>query len=317
MPPLSSTRHYPLSKLYKEPLLHFLVGGLALFAVYGIVGGGGSEVGEDVIVVDRDALLTFVQYRTKAFEPSVAAARLDALSEPELERLIADYVREEVLYREALALGLDRDDYIIRRRMVQKLEFITEGFAEATSPIDDADLLRYFEANKADYYVDPHVTFTHVFFSTEARTREEARRLADEKLGELNANHVHFSDAPKHGDRFLYHVNYVERTPEFVASHFGPEMTGALFKQHPDETTWLGPFDSSYGVHLVMLTANRAGRDAVIEEVKERVVEDAKMALTRERLTDAIDDIVDAYDVRVVYGSSAVEDAPAERESSP
>lgn len=286
--------------------------------LYGLVHGRGDlETDSDVVVVDRDTLLTFVQYRTKAFEPSAAAARLDAMSEAELERLIADYVREEVLYREALALGLDRDDYIIRRRMVQKVEFIAAGFAEATSTIDDPALVRYFDANKADYYVEPSVTFTHVFFSAEKRTRDEAQKLAEKKLAELNDNDVHFSEAPQHGDRFLYHVNYVERTPDFVASHFGVEMASALFDLQPDETTWVGPFDSSYGVHLVMLTGNQAGRDSTLEEIKERVIADASRDRIRERTTDAIDDIVDGYDVRVDYDPFADQGSPNARELTP
>ena len=129
--------------------------------------------------MDQDALLTFIQYRIKAFNPDLAAEKLGSLSDEELQRLIDDYVREEVLHREALALGLDEDDYIIRRRLVQKLEFITEGFAEAGADVDDAALQRYFDANKADYYVEPYVTFAHVFFQTENRPREQARALKD------------------------------------------------------------------------------------------------------------------------------------------
>jgi len=289
-----------------------------LFVLFGLVNLTTEDDGDPkVIVVDRDALLTFVQYRTKTFEPSVAEARLDKLSEEELERLIDDYVREEVLHREALALGLDRDDYVIRRRLVQKVEFITEGFAEASSAVDDAALHRYFEANKDDYYVEPYVTFTHVFFETEDRSREEARALAKKKLTELNRDEVLFSDAPQHGERFLYHVNYVERTPEYVASHFGVEMEKAVFELAPDDEVWVGPFDSPYGVHLVMLTTNEPGREPTLEEIKGRVIDDARRAAVRERTAEAIGDIVDAYDVRIVYQHDERPDAGVERAATP
>ena len=254
-----------------------------------------------MITVDQEALLTFIQYRIKAFNPDLAKKKLNALSDEELQRLIDDYVREEVLHREAIALGLDDDDYIIRRRLVQKLEFITEGFAEAGADVDEAAVQRYFDANNADYYVEPYVTFTHVFFQTEDRPREQARALAEKELQKLNRNGVPFSDAPQHGDRFLYHVNYVERTPDYVGSHFGPPMTRALFELEPNDFVWRGPFDSPYGVHLVLLTTNEPGREPELAELEGRVREDARRARVREETEAAIADVVDAYDVRVVY----------------
>lgn len=305
-----------LKGLLKEPLVHFLAAGLGLFVLFGLVNRGTDADGDSkVIVVDRDALLTFVQYRTKTFEPSVAAARLDKLSAEEFGQLIDDYVREEVLHREALALGLDRDDYIIRRRLVQKVEFITKGFAEATAGVDEPALARYFDANKDDYRVEPYVTFTHVFFDVEDRPRDEARTLAKKKLEELNREAVPFSDAPQHGERFLYHVNYVERTPEFVASHFGVEMADALFDLPADDDKWVGPFDSPYGVHLVMLTTNEPSREPALEEIKRRVVDDARRASIRERTDAAIAGVVDEYDVRIVYRHRKRDDAGTEKEA--
>lgn len=271
-----------------------------MFVLFGI-SHDQTEADEKVIAVDHDALMTFIQYRTKAFDPVLAEQRLRALTDSELQLLIDDYVREEVLFREAMALGLDENDYVIRRRLVQKLEFITEGFAESSVEVDDAAVRRYFDANKEDYYVEPYVTFTHVFFGTEHRSREQAHALAEKKLSELNRTGAQFSDAPKHGDRFLYHLNYVERTPEYVASHFGPAMAEAIFALEPNDFVWRGPFDSPYGVHLVMLITNEPGREPELSEIEGRVREDAKRAMIRDKTEEAIDDIIDAYDVRVTY----------------
>ena len=290
-----------MQRFLKEPLVHFLAAGLALFVLFGLVNRDGPEADRNVVIVDQDALLTFVQYRIKAFNPALAEKRLSSLSNEELQQLIDDYVREEVLHREALQLGLDEDDYIIRRRLVQKLEFITEGFAEAGAEVDQSALRRYFDANEGDYYVQPFVTFTHVFFDTENRPREEAREAAEKKLVELNREGVPFAEAPQHGDRFLYHVNYVERTPEYVASHFGVPMAKAVFELEPNDLMWKGPFDSQYGVHLVMLTTNEPGRDPELSELEGRVREDARRAMIREETETAIADVVAEYDVRVVY----------------
>ena len=290
-----------MKRFLREPLLHFLLAGLGLFVLFGVVNPGENDSDPNVVLVDRDALLTFIQYRIKAFNPALAEQKLEAMSGEELEQFIDDYVREEVLHREALLLGLDEDDYVIRRRLVQKLEYITEGFAEGSADVDEAAVQRYFDANKADYFVEPYVTFTHVFFQTEDRPREEAQALAKKELAKLNRDAVPFSDAPQHGDRFLYHVNYVERTPDYVGSHFGPPMASALFALEPNEFVWRGPFDSAYGVHLVLLTTNEPGREPELAELRDRIHEDARRAMIREETESAIAEVVEAYDVRVVY----------------
>jgi hypothetical protein len=301
-----------LKHLLKDPLLHFLAAGVGLFVLFGVINEDDADDDPEVVVVDHDALLTFVQYRLKAFNPDLAEKKLQALSDEELDRLIDDYVREEVLHREALALGLDEDDYVIRRRLVQKLEFITEGFAEASVVPDDAALQRYFDANKADYYVEPFVTFTHVFFDAEDQPRDEVRAKAEAKLVELNREGTPFSDAPKHGQRFLYHVNYVERTPEYVVSHFGAPMAKALFELQANDLVWKGPFDSPYGVHLVLLITNEPGREPELSEIAERVREDWRRAMIREETDEAIAGIVESYDVRVRYERPSKSDESAQ-----
>lgn len=290
-----------MTTLVKEPLVHFLGAGLGLFLLFGLASRGERNDDPNLVTVDHDALLTFIQYRIKAFDRDLAEEKLISLSDEELQRLIDDYIREEVLHREAMQLGLDQDDYVIRRRLVQKLEFITEGFVEGTAEIDEAAIRRYFDANKADYYVEPHVTFTHVYFDTEDRPRDQVRAVAEKKLAELNRDGVPFTDAPQHGDRFLYHVNYVERTPEYVASHFGVPMAQALFELQPNDLIWRGPFDSPYGVHLVMLITNQPGREPELAEIEGRVREDARRAMIREKTEATIAEIVTTYEVRVAY----------------
>lgn len=288
-----------MGKLLRDPLSHFLLGGLLIFLVVSALGGGdGASPHPDVIVVDRAVLLDFAQKRSKAFDPELAARRLDGLSDAEYERLVEDYVREEALHREALALGLDRDDYVLRRRLVQKLEFIAQGFAEAGSEVDEEELGRFFASHADDYQLEPSISFVHVFFDAERRGRAEARAEAEASLARLVEEGVGFTDAPGWGDRFLYHVNYVERTPDYVGSHFGPVMGRTLFALDPDPTSWRGPFDSPYGSHLVLLVARTLGRTPSLDEVRGRVEEDARRARTRERSEAAVAAIVARYEVR-------------------
>ena len=288
-----------MKKLLREPLVHFLAIGVGLFVLFDLVAPEDSNLDSKTIVVDRDALLTFVQFRSKAFNPEVAAARLDALGDAELSMLIDDYVREEALHREALALGMDQNDYVIKQRLIQSLQFITNGFVSAAVDVSDEEIAEYYEANRDDYYVDPYITFTHVYFSSDRHGREQARKLADAKLAELNTEQVPFSESTRHGDRFLYNVNYVERTEDFVGSHFGRPMAAELFALEADDGRWHGPFESAYGFHLVMVTRRTEGFYPPLEQVADSVREDALRIKLDEQNERAVQAIVDTYDIRM------------------
>ena len=291
--------------LVKQPLLHFLLIGFALFALFELTSAGDpAETDPKTVVVDRETLLQFMQFRSKAFDRKRFEKELDRMPEEQRRRLEEDFIREEVLHREALALGLDREDYVIRRRLVQKLDFITQGFANAALELSREDVVRYFEEHRDDYYVQPHVTFTHVFLDTEKHGQQKALELAQAKLAELRENGAGFTEAPSHGDRFLYHVNYVERVPEFVASHFGPEMARAVFEMEPDDAAWHGPLPSPYGYHLVMLTARRGGRTPEVDEIYGRVEQDTRHGRVRVTKEKAIQEIIKTYDVQVVRGDA-------------
>jgi hypothetical protein len=287
-----------MKKILEDPLPHFLVLGLGLFVLFDLVASDEAAYDSKVIDVDRDSLLTFVQYRSRAFEPQAAAARLDGLSDDDLERLIADFVREEALHREAKALGVDKNDYIIKRRMIQSIEFITDGFVTAVVDVSDDVIAAHYEANREDYYINPYVTFTHVFFDGERHNRNEALALATAKLEELNEQQVPFSNAPRHGDRFPFFVNYVERDPQFVASHFGMPMAEDVFALESSDSTWHGPYESEYGMHLVLMTRKAEGRYPELAEIEAGVRDDAEREAIAKLKDQAIQAIVDTYEVR-------------------
>lgn len=288
-----------MKKIIREPLVHFLAIGLGLFVLYGAVAPEDAGLDSRTIVIDRNALLTFVQFRSKAFNPEIAASRLDALDEQQLKLLIDDFVREEALHREALSLGMDQNDYVIKQRLIQSIQFITNGFVTAAVDVSDEDVAAYYEANKDDYYIDPYVTFTHVFFSSDRHGAGEARKLAEAGLVQLNENRVPFSESMRHGDRFLYNVNYVERTEDFIGSHFGQSMAAAIFELEPDNRTWQGPLESAYGFHLVMLSNRTNGSYPALSEIEGAVRDDALRIAINEQNELAVDAIVDTYDVQV------------------
>ncbi len=287
--------------MLRDPLAHFLLLGLGLFLLFEMVASDEAAYDSKVIDVDREALFTFVQYRSRAFQPQAAAARLDGMSEDEVERLVRDYVREEALHREALALGMDKNDYIIKRRMIQSIEFITDDFANVAVDVSDEDVRAYFDANRQGYYIEPFVTFTHVFFDAERRGRDESRALATTRLAELNQQRVPFNEGPRHGDRFAFFVNYVEHDPQFIASHFGMPMAEAVFALEASDSTWAGPFESEYGAHLVMLTRKAEGRYPDLAEVEPSVRDNVQREAIRSIKDEAIQRIVDTYEVRRSY----------------
>ena len=105
----------------------------------------------------------------------------------------------------------------------------------------------------------------------------------------------------QHGDRFLYHLNYVERVPEYVESHFGSGMAKQLFSLTPDELSWHGPYQSPYGYHLVMVVDRREGRYPELDEIHDRVLADARSYMVKENVEEAIKKLIGSYQVDILY----------------
>jgi len=299
-----------MKRLLKDPLLHFVVLGLGLFLLYQF---SDRQADDDEILIDRDALLRHLQYQSVAFDRVQFELFLDDMSARETADLIVEAAREEILYREALAMELDRDDYIIRSRLVQKLRYLAEGFAGDADVLSEEDIEAYFEANRDTYEFDPFITFTHVFFNAEQRGWDEARELAEAKLQELNDSSVPFDGSSAHGDRFPYFVNYIERPPQLIASHMGGVMSDALFQLPADDAQWRGPFESRFGTHLVLIAGQQPRRMPSFDEVRERVAADAQAARDRYLTDAAIDEIVSRY--TIVIGAD-LQDGGAEGEVS-
>ena len=286
--------------LLKEPLLHFMIVGLILFLAFEFAAQEEVINEDDRIIVDRESLITFMQYRSKVFERERIEQALDGLSEDELQSLIDDYVKEEALYREAKALNLDKNDYSSRQRLIRQLEFINQGFLSATISLTEEDLRLFLDANPDRYYEPGTITFTHVFYNTDRHGAEKALALAKEKLLELDEYNVQFHQALSHGDRFLYHRNYVNKNTEEIGSHFGEEMQESVFALDADDQRWNGPFQSEYGYHLVMVTRKIEGYLPPLEEILPRVEQDTAQARLNEELDKINQAIVDAYEVDVV-----------------
>ena len=288
-----------MRSILRDPLTHFLIAGIILVSVQrGIGGPGVARDDSQLITVNHDALLTFLQYRNQAFDRTSARAEWEAMSSAERRALTDAYIREEVLYREAHKLGVEGGDYVIKKRMIQRLEFVL-GSESTETPLSDAEVVTYFETHRDDYLVEPSITFAHVYFDASTHGRAATHALAQATLERLMNEGKSFGDAARYGDRFPYLVNYVERTPDYVASHFGERLAGQVFALEPSKTIWRGPFESAYGLHVVMVVANHRRRWPRLEEIADHVRADAERARSEQGMQNATRALLKNYTVNI------------------
>jgi hypothetical protein len=290
----------PLARIVRDPLTHFLAAGALLFAGYAVLHprAAGGEGDGRTIVVDREALVSFMQYQSAAFQPRYFEAQFAALTPAARQALIDKYVQEEALVREGGAMGLDKGDYVIRRRMIQKMTYLMDDVATETFAPSDADLQHYFQAHPDAYRGPATVTFTHVFVDNEVRHPEGAQKAAEALKAKLEQRGARFNDAPAYGDRFAYLQNYVERTPDFVGSQFGTGFAGALAKLQPSDH-WQGPVRSDYGWHLVLLTERKPAQMPRFTDVREQVKDDLLRDTLSGHRRKEIADLVGRYRVEL------------------
>lgn len=288
-----------LQTIVKEPLLHFLGLGFCLFLIYGAVNEETATDNPDQIIVDRGMILTFMQYRAKAFKADAFESRLNSMSVKQRQQLIDDYVQQETLYREAKALQLDKNDAVARGRLIQQMRYLTQSVITAGMRFSDEELQTYLSEHEDRYTESAMATFTHVFISTAKRDADEARLLADQQLEQLNQQQIPFHKAVGYGDRFLYHRNYVKKDAELIASHFSDELQKAVFSVSASDQIWRGPYRSPYGYHLVLVTQQIPEHKPALSEVKGRVAQDLMQQRRQEQLDKAIKLMVANYDVEI------------------
>jgi parvulin-like peptidyl-prolyl isomerase len=282
-----------LARMLKEPLLHFVVLGALIFVIHALVGEPGTGDGEHRIVVDRAALLHYLQHQPPAVEPASVAMRLDAMDALQRSALVAAYVREEALYREGLRMKLDTDDYDIRTRIVQKVEFLLDSLVAADSEPTDAELEAFFDTRRDAYTQDAAYTFTHIFFDAQdgmdaARSRAEAVLAAREAIA--------FEDAEQHGDPFPLLRNYVDRTASFVTNNFSGAFVEQLDALTPSDR-WQGPLESRHGWHLVSLRARSEAAMPAFADVRARVLDDYRRATRAGKRAEAEQRVIAEYAV--------------------
>ena len=236
--------------LWREPLLHFLVIGTILFGVYQWTSG--EEAPADEIVVSSGQIASLEAIFSQTWQRPPTAK--------ETQALVDEYIRDEVLYREGVAMGLDRDDAIVRRRIRQKMEFVADLSADV--PPTDAEL-RAFVADHPDRFSgEPRVSFEQVYLpaGAQAAKEEEVERL---RLA-LNAG---TADASTAGSPFLAGSDFRDLGRSEVAQTFGADFAARVIDAAPG--AWQGPVTSGYGTHLVRISERTEAREPPFEQVRD------------------------------------------------
>jgi PPIC-type PPIASE domain len=282
-----------MRRLLREPLLHFLILGAALFTAYGLINGRGD--GKDSIIVTAAQIDHLATGFTRSWRRPPTA--------DELQDLVSNYVREEIYYREAKQLALDRDDPIIRRRLQQKLEFVLEDATERKEP-SDADLSAFLSAHPERFRVGRTVTFTQIYF--DPANHADAENTATELLGQLNAQGTGQNTSTL-GDRFVLGAAFDALPVSEIAKLFGQVFAEGIAKL--DAGTWEGPIKSGYGTHLVLVQERTSGRVPGLDEVREKVSRDWKETQRVSANEAAYRRLLSRYSV-MIGGQRIAEDAP-------
>jgi hypothetical protein len=247
-----------LKRAVREPLLHFLVIGLVLFGANSLINGPDKgATGESITISQGQVNQLIESYFLLAGRPP---------SRVELEALVDDFITEEVDYREAVAMGLDADDTIVRRRMRQKLEFLIEDASASEEPTEVQ--LQSWLAENADRYRLPERRAIRQVLASADKRGESARADAEVLLAKLKAG----ADPEKLGDPSMLQAAIPLTTEHGAANQFGEGFAAAVFAHRGEG--WFGPVASPFGQHLVLVMETEQGRAAAIEDVRDRLRSD-------------------------------------------
>ena len=271
------------ARFFSSPLLHFLLAGFLIFISSYYIS---KRRETHRITIDKSVVEKLIVSWQTQFGKSP--------TDRELKIATDDYIRQEVLYREAESLGLEKDDEIIKRRLQQKMAFILKDNIVVPDPTQDA-LEAYYKKNTARFTEPPKVSFTHIYFSADFGGSEQARQKAKSVLQNLELKSG-LRRAPELGDRFMLLYDYNDINKTDATGLFGDSpFTDSLFVVKEGE--WKGPFLSGYGWHLLFVNKRSPFSSAPLNQVKDRVIESYKNDKLQEMDNEAIEKLIGKYTI--------------------
>lgn len=274
-----------LKRIAAEPLVHFSLLALLIFAAYALLAPKGAQPDDTAIVVSAPKIgqIAAIFERTWQRPPTP----------DELKAMIDDYIDEEILVREAQALGLEEDDTVIRRRLRQKMEFLGEAEVTALAP-SDADLQAFLDTHPEMFAVEPRIGFEQVFLNPERRGAAifpDAEAL----MATLKADPA--VDPATTGDASLLPPVTEPMSITAIGRIFGPDFAAAVEQAAPG--VWTGPIESAYGVHLIRVRQGEAGRLPPLDEVREVVLREWTNARSKELAADRMAALRERYQITI------------------
>ncbi len=248
-----------IGRLLKEPLVHFLALALGIFAFYGALNRPDDRRPDEIAVTGA---------KIEQLAGLFAKTWQRAPSATELKGLVDDHVKEEILYREALVLGLDKDDTVIRRRLRLKMEFLSQAEADAATP-GDTELEAFLKANPDRFQIDPMLALRQVYLNPE-RHGEAIEQQVASVLEVLRSDPA--GDPSALGDATTLPAKLPLTRKASIGQIFGADFAEAVARIPPD--AWLGPIKSSFGLHIVQVSESRPGRQAALAEMRDRVTQE-------------------------------------------
>ncbi|MGB7740222.1 MAG: peptidylprolyl isomerase [Steroidobacteraceae bacterium] len=265
-------------RILREPLLHFLLLGLGLFAYYGRVAPD-DDGKRRIVVTQAEVDLLATQFQGTWSRPPDPV---------ELHGLVDSYVRDEILYREGVALGLDRDDAVIKRRVRQKLDVLFEE-SVAQNSATDADLQAYLDANPAAFRKPAVVSFDQIYFGSDAVTPQ--------RLEQARAALARGADPETFGQATLLPSHQDAMPLDLIARDFGEKFAAALAKTTVGE--WSGPVTSGFGTHLVRVSAIEPAQLPTLADVREVVAREWENERRKQAHADALAKLREQYEIEI------------------
>jgi hypothetical protein len=276
-----------MRKLLREPLVHFLILGAALFLVFDLTGETDQARERRIVVTPGQVEQLAAQFSRTWLRPPTP---------DELNGLVERYVRSEIYYREALAMGLGQDDPYVRNRLALKLEVLLDDLSAEAEPTD-GELARFLEAHAERFAEPARLTFRQVYLNPDRHPdpTAEAQRL----LAELNMG----SDPAGLGDPSLLGSAFDDLDVDQVGRQFGEKFADALLDLEPGQ--WSGPVRSPYGIHLILVMQLEPERQPVLAEIRDRVMIEWRDQRRREAKEQAYQRLRERYEIVMQQDSAA------------
>lgn len=265
-----------IKRILAEPLVAFLALGGLLFLVYAVTGEA-PEPREDQIVIspEIEGQLAVNFEQTWRRPPT----------EQEAEGLLNSWIRQEVLVQEALDLGLDRDDTIIRQRLQQKMEFLLSALAEALQPSDE-ELQAHLDENTEAFVEPTRIAFEQVYLGA----------APSESLVQSVTDALQDGAAPETlGERTLLPARFALSAPTAIDSALGPGMSARISDLPAGE--WVGPVQSGYGWHVIRITDRVEGRLPELSEIRDKLETAWRATKSRELMETQYANLLNRYEV--------------------